>query len=203
VVLDGFLLLEAADEELPEAVQAAVLAGRGIGAVQAADLPYFLALRSLDVSDNALPSLAALGGLPDLRRLRAASCRLSGLGSWAPDEAGKAEGEVAEADAPAPVPPPAPPAPFLRLEVLDLSYNALPASLLLPGGPLAALPRLAELDLSANGLRQLPAPAAVAHAAAAAAGEGGAHGPAFPSLRKLRLADNALRVRSSPDLDLT
>ncbi|GLI67741.1 hypothetical protein VaNZ11_011994 [Volvox africanus] len=82
IKLDGFMLLEAADEEMPEAVQFATLESRSISAVESADLSYFIALRSLDVSDNKLPDLVCLATLQALVRLRAASCRLTTLGRW-------------------------------------------------------------------------------------------------------------------------
>ncbi|GIL92741.1 hypothetical protein Vretifemale_20235 [Volvox reticuliferus] len=82
IKLDGFMLLEAADEEIPEVVQFATLESRSISAVESADLSYFIALRSLDVSDNKLPDLVCLATLQALVRLRAASCRLATLGRW-------------------------------------------------------------------------------------------------------------------------
>lgn len=52
VVLDGFLLLAAGDDELPEAVAAARVSGRCVAGVEVADMAYFQGLRVLDASDN-------------------------------------------------------------------------------------------------------------------------------------------------------
>ncbi len=220
------MLLEAADEDLPEAVTAASVAGRAVSDVERTDLSYFIALRALDVSDNRLPDLMSLASLPALVSLRAASCRLATLGTWqAPEgvegssgrsgeaEAGEeGQGEEAEEEEQAVqeavLSAPVPASPFLYLESLDLSFNSLQVHMvLLPGSSLARLPRLTELDLSSNGLKHLPSPkevveAAVAAATAAvgsAAGGGAAEAAlaaatAFPALRRLRLADNGLRV---------
>ncbi|GFR50094.1 hypothetical protein Agub_g12239 [Astrephomene gubernaculifera] len=324
VKLDGFMLLEAADEEMPEAVLAASLESRLITEVESADLSYFVALRDLDVSDNKLPDLACLLPLQALMRLRAASCRLRTLGRWPgfgittdgaaegsvpgsetpvgaapppaktptpvsvlkrqrtrtgapPDLTGAPDAMTATLDAvggvaigpaaaaaaataaaatassatgtgggsvsggiatptasftaghvsfaasravagsaptPDPVdsalvgmqpvaglllPQPMIPNPFRLLEVLDLSYNHLQAHMvLLPGSPLALLPRLAELDLSANRFRTLPSPSEILMAAAVmvtgdGASSSGAPLVAFPALRRLRLSSNGLK----------
>lgn len=61
----GFLLLAAGDDQVPEGVVAARLSGRRINSVQVPDLPYFTALRVLDLSDNQVSrhSIHCLGAI--------------------------------------------------------------------------------------------------------------------------------------------
>ncbi|GAX84639.1 hypothetical protein CEUSTIGMA_g12060.t1 [Chlamydomonas eustigma] len=131
--LDGFILLEAGDEELPEMIVAARLPSRNLSSVESADLEYFPALKVLDLGDNRIPDLATLSGLVGLRQLVLASNRLSRLGNM----------DLSFA--------------FQQLQSLDLSYNKLGPKLVLgEGSPLASLPRLVELDLSGNSMSHLP-----------------------------------------------
>ena len=127
-VLDGFTLLEAAETELPDQATQAKLNDRDLVDTVPSDLTYFCNLQYLDVSDNHLrwEGLVPLASLEELRM----AC--NGMTSLARVPAGS----------------------FQRLELLDLSYNAVaPASL----AALTALPSLRELDLSSNALTHLPA----------------------------------------------
>jgi len=132
IKLDGFMLLEAGDEELPELVQAVKLTHRHISSVEAADMAYFTALRVMDLADNRIPDVEPLGELLALRHLSLASNRMSSLGTFPADA-------------------------FQELEVLDLSYNALKAEATLGReAPVAYLPKLRELNLSGNSFQALP-----------------------------------------------
>ena len=127
VVLDGFVLLETCRVEDPEEAERAVLEGCSISAVVGEDLPFFTRLTHLDLGDNAV-QLEGLAYLPALQELHLDCNGLTDLAC--------------------------PPGGFPRLEVLNLSYNAVPPASLLA---LADLPKLRELDLSNNGLSALPA----------------------------------------------
>ena len=127
VVLDGFVLLETCRVEDPEEAERAVLEGCSISAVVGEDLPFFTRLTHLDLGDNAV-QLEGLAYLPALQELHLDCNGLTDLAC--------------------------PPGGFPRLEVLNLSYNAVPPASLLA---LADLPKLRELDLSNNGLAALPA----------------------------------------------
>uniref|UniRef100_A0A061S1Y0 Uncharacterized protein n=1 Tax=Tetraselmis sp. GSL018 TaxID=582737 RepID=A0A061S1Y0_9CHLO len=127
-VLDGFMILEAACAELPEEVETVCLSGRSIHAVEEADLPHFSMLREADASDNLLPGMGALAGLPALRYLRLSA---NGLGRL----------ELAAGT-------------FESLQELDLSFNRLEAGEALE--PLSELPALRKLDLTGNSMPSLP-----------------------------------------------
>ncbi|MEW5307179.1 MAG: hypothetical protein WDW36_009587 [Sanguina aurantia] len=79
-LLDGFLLLEAGDEELPEHILAASLPGRHLSSTEPTDLAYFSSLRDLDLSDNRLPSMACLCTLTSLTRLILGANRMTRVG---------------------------------------------------------------------------------------------------------------------------
>ncbi|GFH30369.1 uncharacterized protein HaLaN_29212, partial [Haematococcus lacustris] len=115
--LDGFLLLEAGDDELPEGIQAVRLSGKNLAAVECADMAYFTGLRVLDLSDNRvmlplaatepvaellqIPGLAPLAPLARLHALSLSLNRMTSLGKLTPT------------------------ADFQLLTTLDLSYNQL------------------------------------------------------------------------------
>lgn len=124
--LDGFMLLESTAAELPDQVTRCVLSERSLGDVEAEDLEFFTRLQFLDLGDNnlRLEMLAPLVALTELRLHCNAIRRIGALG-------GALE----------------------RLEVLDLSYNALETDAI---ERLTDLPNLRELDLTCNALQQLP-----------------------------------------------
>eukprot|EP00798_Chlamydomonas_sp_ICE-L_P016387 gene16387-22589_t len=131
IQLDGFVLLEAGDDEFPEGVTAVKLAHRNITSLESTDMSYFIALKVIDLSDNRVPDLNCLAPLPVLRNCNLATNRLKLLGDINPEVA------------------------FQHLEVLDLSYNLLSADELL-GGSCMQQQTLRELDASGNGLKSLP-----------------------------------------------
>ncbi|KAH8093560.1 hypothetical protein JL720_4698 [Aureococcus anophagefferens] len=127
-VVDGFLLLEACGVEFPDEGHRADVSGYAASSVSETDLEYFPRLATLDCSDNCLP-LAPFGKLPRLKELRFAANGLERF-DWP-------QGSSA----------------WQRLQVLDLSYNALGVQAVTN---LAGMPQLRELDLTGNGLRSLP-----------------------------------------------
>ena len=126
IVLDGFVLLEAAQVDDPEIAERVVLEGCAITTVVEEDLAFFTKLTHLDLGDNHV-QLAPLGCLPALKEVHL-------------DCNGLTEITV-------------PPDVFRHLEVLNLSFNGIRPHAILA---LAALPALLDLDLSANKLTQLP-----------------------------------------------
>ena len=127
-VVDGFLLLEACGVEFPDEGHRADVSGYAATSVSETDLEYFPRLATLDASDNCLP-LGPFGKLPRLKELRFAANGLSRF-PWP---------QAADA--------------WQRLQVLDLSYNALTVQAI---ANLAGMPQLRELDLTGNGLSTLP-----------------------------------------------
>ena len=93
------MLLQTCRVEDPEEAQKAVLEGAGISAVVTEDLPFFTKLTHLDLGDNHV-QLESLGYLPQLQELHLDCNGLTDLAC--------------------------PPGGFPRLEVLNLSYNAVP-----------------------------------------------------------------------------
>jgi hypothetical protein len=137
--LDGFAMLEASGAELPEGFE---LAG-----VVLQDLAFFRNLIILNLGDNKLGAngvcdiLNKLGSaLPNLVDLRLHCNGLTGILPLS--RVGFYGAPEALPDEPL----------FPNLEILDLSYNALNAESI---ACLAGLPRLRELDLTANGLTRL------------------------------------------------
>eukprot|EP00803_Ostreobium_quekettii_P006543 evm.model.scf_589.2 EVM.evm.TU.scf_589.2 scf_589:3095-8437(-) len=130
--LDGFMLVGAAHEVMPEDVHTVEVEGLDIEEVEEADLPFFVNLRDVSLSDNRIKEMGQLCGLVSLRKLALSANGLRSLGRLQ-------EGA------------------FESLEVLDLSFNRLSADVLVSGNsPLSRLPRLMELDISGNDLRALP-----------------------------------------------
>ena len=164
--LDGFTLLAAGDEETPDRVVAARLSNRGFTKVEEGDMAYFPLLRALDLSDNKLTNMGCLSPLFGLQVLNLAHNRLTQLES---DQAGAGSGERKEGEL---VQGPW----FEEIQVLDLSFNSLPATVLFGRhSPLADLPFLRDLDLTGNSLTDLPDPIG-----------------SFPALRILRLDGNRM-----------
>lgn len=148
--IDGFLLLDACGVEFPDEGHRADISGRGATEVSQSDLDYFPNLAMVDASDNRL-SLEPFGALPRLKDLRFAA------NAWSqclqlPDTEW-----------------------FPRLLVLDLSYNQASLEGI---GQLSTLPRLRDLDLTGNGLEDVPSSKVWA---------------LFASLEKLSLERNKLR----------
>uniref|UniRef100_A0A7S3QSP4 Uncharacterized protein n=1 Tax=Dunaliella tertiolecta TaxID=3047 RepID=A0A7S3QSP4_DUNTE len=138
ITLDGFLLLEAGNDELPEGVVVARLPSRNIQNVEVADMTYFTALKVLDLADNRIPDMTLLAPLLGIRALSLAMNRLGPvpMGGMLGDPGANA---------------------FQMLSTLDLSYNSLDASATLsPSSPLSHLPALCELNLSGNKWLTLP-----------------------------------------------
>ncbi|KAF5828370.1 hypothetical protein DUNSADRAFT_17700 [Dunaliella salina] len=137
ITLDGFLLLEAGNDELPEGVVVARLPSRNIQNVEVADMTYFTALKVLDLADNRVLDMTLLAPLLGIRALSLAMNRLG------PVPMGSMLGEPG-ANA------------FQMLSTLDLSYNSLDANATLsPSSPLSHLPATAfrslqTLDLTRN-----------------------------------------------------
>lgn len=123
--LDGFKLLDATGMGFPEDGRAATLSDKFLTTVVEDDLSFFTGLLKLDVSENKL-KLNFFSGLPRLKELRIACNMIRTV---------------------------EPLSGFARLQVLDLSYNALTAEGI---QRLYALPSLRELDLCGNELRELP-----------------------------------------------
>lgn len=125
--LDGFLMLEASSAALPHQATRVTINDDNLTETVAEDLAFFTNLMFVDLGDNRL-SLESLAALPAVVELR---LHCNGV---------REVGEL-------------PSGCFPRLEVLDLSYNALTA----PGiDALAQLPNLRELDLTCNALEALP-----------------------------------------------
>lgn len=123
--LDGFKMLEATGFGFPEDGRAANLSDRVLSSVVEDDLSFFTGLLKLDVSENKL-KLSQFSGLPRLKELRIACNTIRAVETLSG---------------------------FPRLQVLDLSYNALTMDGI---RQLYALPNLRELDLCGNELRELP-----------------------------------------------
>ncbi len=125
VILDGFKLLEATGMGFPEDGRVANLSDQMITGVVEDDLFFFTGLLMLDVSENKL-RLQCFELLPRLKELRIACNSIRYI------DAIKG---------------------YPRLQVLDLSYNAISMDSL---RQLYAIPNLRELDLCGNDLKVLP-----------------------------------------------
>ena len=126
-ILDGFLLLDSCGVELPEQAMRADLQDMDIEGVTEEDLAFFSNLCSVDLGENCVP-LELLRTLPALQELRLHCNSVRDIGDLGVNG-------------------------FVKLEVLDLSYNMLEVDAI---GRLAALPRLRRLDLTCNQLQSLP-----------------------------------------------
>ena len=127
-VLDGFMLVDAAEAEAPEEVTAVTLKGQLLDGFEEGDMQYFEHLKIMDLSDNFLADLAPLALLESLTHLFAPGNVLRHVDLHH--------------------------GPFHQLETLDLSFNHLEGDCL---DVLGEFPRLKSLDLSNNGLGPLPA----------------------------------------------
>lgn len=126
--LDGFVLLASTGLSLPDEGMHIKLPGKKYNRVIDEDLLFFTSLVFLDISDNCL-GLAPFGLLPNLQDLRLACNGIRNIDS------NKIEGR------------------FPSLLTLDLSYNKLSLESI---QALSILPLLKQLDLSGNGLIDMP-----------------------------------------------
>lgn len=126
--LNGFMLLDACGCELPNEGRRADVSSRGLVEVVREDLTYFSRLQVVDAGDNSLP-FESFSGLPRIEELFVPCNNIREIGSM---RGRKGYGE---------------------LRRLDLSYNNLSAHAL---SALALLPSLLDLDLTCNGLTELP-----------------------------------------------
>ena len=133
-MLDGFILLEGCGGvQLPDEGRKADVSGQGLGGIVEEDLDYYTRLEYVDAGDNNL-EMRGFGRLQRLRELRLqcnAISKLSGITQAIND------GQ------------------FQRLATLDLSYNDLEFETF---EDLQDLPALADLDVTYNMLKMLPAP---------------------------------------------
>ena len=127
-VLDGFMLVDAAEAEAPGEVTAVALKGQLLDGFEEGDMQYFEHLKIMDLSDNFLADLAPLALLESLTHLFAPGNVLRHIDLHH--------------------------GPFHQLETLDLSFNHLEGDCL---DVLGEFPRLKSLDLSNNRLGPLPA----------------------------------------------
>ncbi|CAH0380317.1 unnamed protein product [Pelagomonas calceolata] len=127
-IIDGFLLLDACGVEFPDEGHRADVSGRHATEVSSTDLEYFPNLSWVDASDNPRLPLEDFGSLPRLKDLRFAANSWSVCSSVSEDW-------------------------FPRLLVLDLSYNTATLDGI---SQLVTMPRLRDLDLTGNGLVELP-----------------------------------------------
>ena len=156
--LDGFMLMDACGCELPDEGRRADVSGRGLVSVEQEDLTFFVRLQAVDAGDNTLP-FDSFVGLPRLDELRLPCNSIRDIdipelpGRLRPGGGGTGGS-------------------YNELRRLDLSYNGLSADAL---SALVRLPSLTDLDLTCNGLTDIPE--AMAH---------------FPRLLKLTLERNQL-----------
>jgi len=125
--LDGFFLLEASSAALPHQATRVRINDENLAATVPQDLTFFTNLMFVDLGENRL-KLEDLTSLPAVVEMR---LHCNGI---------RAVAELPEGA-------------FARLEVLDLSYNAMDAAAI---ERLAQLPNLRELDLTCNQLAALP-----------------------------------------------
>jgi hypothetical protein len=147
-LLDGFMMLEASGADLPEDAVRVSLESADLTGMVLQDVSYFSRLSVLNLGDNNLGSggvddvLSCLGTcLPCLVDLR---LHCNGITRIAPIQGVTVPGRSADLGRVL----------FPRLEILDLSYNALDLDAIseLPH----AMPVLRELDLTCNALASVP-----------------------------------------------
>lgn len=158
--LDGFMLMDACGCDLPDEGRRADVSGRGLVSVVREDMSFFVRLQAVDAGDNSLPFDSFLD-LPRLEELRLPcnSIRdIDGRKILAQQQLGRGDGNSGNG--------------YGQLRRLDLSYNSLSGGAL---SVLTHLPSLIDLDLTCNGLVDLPVATA-----------------RFPVLQKLSLERNQL-----------
>lgn len=157
--LDGFMLMDACGCDLPDEGRRADVSGRGLVSVVREDMSFFVRLQVVDAGDNSLP-FNSFVDLPRLDELRLPCNSIRDIDVR--DILGRQHQQFGGAGNSG----------YLELRRLDLSYNGLSGDAL---SALTRLPSLTELDLTCNGLTDLPE----------AMGR-------FPRLQKLSLERNQL-----------
>lgn len=159
--LDGFMLMDACGCDLPDEGRRADVSGRGLVSAVREDMAFFVRLQAVDAGDNSLP-FDTFVDLPQLDELRLPCNSIRDIdmpnlrGQQKRGRAGGSDDDVV----------------YRELRRLDLSYNTLSAGAL---SSLARLPNLTDLDLTCNGLTDLPQAMEL-----------------FPRLQKLSLERNQL-----------
>lgn len=163
--LDGFMLMDACGCDLPDEGRGADVSGRGLVSVVREDMSFFVRLQVVDAGDNSLP-FDSFVDLPRLDELRLPCNSIRDIDVPAslgqqhyPHQQQQQLGGPSKNG-------------YIELRRLDLSYNRLSGDAL---SALTRLPSLTELDLTCNGLTDLPE----------AMGR-------FPRLQKLSLERNQL-----------
>lgn len=160
--LDGFMLMEACGCDLPDEGRRADVSGRGLVSVVREDMSFFIRLQVVDAGDNSLP-FDSFVDVPRLDELRLPCNSIRDID--VPDSLGQQPQQQPQLGG-------ANNSGYIELRRLDLSYNGLSGHAL---SALTRLPSLTELDLTCNGLTDLPE----------AMGR-------FPRLQKLSLERNQL-----------
>lgn len=160
--LNGFMLMDACGCDLPDEGRRADVSGRGLVSVVREDMSFFVRLQVVDAGDNSLP-FNSFVDLPQLDELRLPCNSIRDID--VPDVFGQEHQQHQQFEGTSN-------SGYMELRRLDLSYNGLSADAL---SALTRLPSLTELDLTCNGLTDLPE----------AMGR-------FPRLQKLSLERNQL-----------
>ncbi|CAN0363291.1 unnamed protein product [Pylaiella littoralis] len=155
------MLMDACGCDLPDEGRRADVSGRGLVSAVREDMAFFVRLQAVDAGDNSLP-FDTFVDLPQLDELRLPCNSIRDIdmpnlrGQQKRGRAGGSDDDVV----------------YRELRRLDLSYNTLSAGAL---SSLARLPNLTDLDLTCNGLTDLPQAMEL-----------------FPRLQKLSLERNQL-----------
>lgn len=158
--LDGFMLMDACGCDLPDEGRRADVSGRGLVSAVREDMAFFVRLQAVDAGDNSLP-FDTFVDLPRLDELRLPCNSIRDID--VPNLQGQHKlGRVGGGNNVI----------YMELRRLDLSYNSLSADAL---SSLVRLPNLTDLDLTCNGLTDLPQAMGL-----------------FPRLQKLSLERNQL-----------
>ncbi|CAM9298953.1 unnamed protein product [Ectocarpus fasciculatus] len=162
------MLMDACGCDLPDEGRRADVSGRGLVSVVGEDMSFFVRLQAVDAGDNSLPFDSFLD-LPRLDELRL-PCNnirdIDGRKILAQLQFGGGDGKSGTG--------------YGQLRRLDLSYNSLSGGAL---SVLTHLPSLTDLDLTCNGLADLPVAMA-----------------RFPALQKLSLERNQLESDAAFDV---
>lgn len=156
--LDGFMLMDACGCDLPDEGRRADVSGRGLVSAVREDMSFFIRLQVVDAGDNSLP-FDTFVDLPRLDELCLPCNNIRDIDETNLLGLQQQLGSVGGGG-------------YRELRRLDLSYNGLSADALCA---LARLPNLTDLDLTCNGLTDLPQAMGL-----------------FPRLQKLSLERNQL-----------